>query len=118
MNPSFPSREFKSVLDGGSGPFATCGCCGREHHALDAANDIDALVELAKSHPEKYVLYPNTDMVDYFYLDGKIIPDTCPCDSLSKYERFMWKNREVWKRYLSMIKLTLQDTLESVNIPE
>lgn len=124
-----PSREFLKSLEGtgGGGTFIDC-TCGREHYAIDADHlvsnwddgDFDeekfraTLIERAKEDPDGTILHHDTDSVYYVMIDGQPVQPECPCNTLRRYEDFMWSNRGLWKKYLTLQKQRLEETLGSI----
>ena len=95
-----------SICHAGS-PVIECEFCGRIHYAPNSDLDFEEgeLEELEKKHeqdPRKYIRNPD-DAVSWGYLDGKQIVCGCPCNSVLKYEKFIWNHRYVIAKYFSLI---------------
>lgn len=110
-------RDFLSVLDGGGGVSIDCSFCERTHYAVDSNDfeegEYDRYEELRAKNPEGYIPVHGSS-VHYRILDGMCYPDECPCNGITKYERFMWNHRQIWANYLMMKKLSLQKDLDSI----
>jgi hypothetical protein len=73
---------------GGGGPWVHCSC-GKDH-SLDP--------DLTEEE------YDRADSFEYIELDGQLFVYDCEgCEKkLSRYERFMWNNRDMIRRYLKI----------------
>lgn len=99
-----PSNTFlDAVCDGGT-PAADCELCGRTHFAAGLQSDADrselkALRQKAAESPEKYI-ESSDDSIGIGHIDGKRVVWNCPCNKLTKYERFIWSHRVMILAYL------------------
>lgn len=106
-----PSELFLNSLQGCGNPDIECSC-GRRHYCpmyydnnddmcvspddgfrKDAEND-------KKSDPDGVILEYEYDAIIGREIDGKLFVEGCPCNGLTKYENWIWGNRDMIRRYL------------------
>jgi hypothetical protein len=116
-NEKKPSELFLNSLTGGGSHYMVCGYCGRSHYCPESdnfyhndndRNDEDdayahylreALAE-QKKDPEGVVIHYDVDFVEAKNLAGMAFVIECPCNGLSKYEDFIWNNKNDIRNYL------------------
>lgn len=95
-----------------------CGWCGRTHLCPDTDynhyDDDECTAEESKfryrqyceeelkSNPDKIVLHYECDSVSAQELNGILFVIGCPCNGLSRYEKFIWNERDTIRRYLKV----------------
>lgn len=106
-----PSKMFIDALSGfgvGSAEL-TCGWCGRTHlcPTSDRYRDGDEdygweenCVEQHKEDPENTILHWEWDSIMGHELNGILFVDDCPCNGLTRYETFIWAERNTIRKYL------------------
>lgn len=104
-----PSRMFVDSLKGGGASSIYCNC-GRMHYAPSNLYDSDdeddytgmlnSALEEQKKDPEGVVINYEDDFIFAKNIDGKTFVVDCPCNSLRRYEEFMWANRDAFREYL------------------
>ncbi len=87
-----------------------CGFCGRLHLCPDNRyverdnDDIEAYQkycdESKKKNPDGVVLNYDCDSVSSYEFSGLTFVIDCPCNGLSRYERFIWEHRGTIREYL------------------
>ena len=106
-----PSQMFVDSLKGGGASSIYCNC-GRMHYAPSNLYDSDdeddytdmlndALAE-QKKNPDGVVINYEDDFVFAKDIDGKTFVVDCPCNGLTKYENFIWANRNAIREYLKV----------------
>jgi len=107
-----PSEMFMRAVSGfGVGsPDLTCGWCGRLHlcpTSKSYTQDEDEGVgwredceRQYKEDPDNVVLHWEWDAISGHELNGILFVDDCPCNGITRYETFIWKERETIRRYL------------------
>ena len=106
-----PSQMFVDALRGGGASCVHCNC-GRTHYAPSNLYDSDdeddytnalndALAE-QKKNPEGVVINYEDDFIFAKDIDGKTFVVDCPCNGLTKYENFIWANRDSVREYLKV----------------
>lgn len=107
-----PSERFVESLSGyGVGsPDLTCGWCDRVHLCPTSesyAGDEDEgngwredCVNQHKENPEGVILHWDWDSVMGHELNGILFVDDCPCNGLSRYEKFIWAEKDTIRKYL------------------
>jgi hypothetical protein len=105
-----PSEMFLDSLSGfGVGsPDLTCGWCDRLHLCPDASYYRDEedgswkeyCKEEYENNPEGTVLHYNCDCVSGHEMNGIIFVVCCPCNGLSRYEKFIWNHKNTIQNYL------------------
>lgn len=89
----------------------TCGFCDRLHLCVDAqhhtqGDDDDGLSwqeyckECFDKDPDGTILHYDIDAVSGRDLNGINFVLECPCNGLSRYETFIWADRDVIRNYL------------------
>jgi|GEM_PF-3238904 len=113
-NDEKPSDMFINALSGyGVGsPELTCGWCDRLHLCPTSdsyASDDDNgegwhqyCVEEHKNHPDGVVLHWEYDSVSAQELNGISFVIDCPCNGLTRYEKFIWTERDTIRNYLKV----------------
>ena len=102
---------FVDSLKGGGASSIYCNC-GRMHYAPSNLYDSDdeddytdmlndALAE-QKKNPDGVVINYEDDFVFAKDIDGKTFVVDCPCNGLTKYENFIWDNRNAIREYLKV----------------
>ena len=118
VNTKAPSVMFlDSITSGGGSHYMVCGNCGRTHYCPDSfavednesdddeEADVyknyleDALAE-QKKNPDGVMIHYNVDFVATKDLHGIVFVLECPCNGLTKYEEFIWNNKDPIRRYL------------------
>ena len=109
-----PSDMFVNALSGyGIGsPEVTCGWCDRDHLCPTAdtyARDNDGgegwqyyCEEEYKNNPEGVVLHWDYDSVSAQEINGILFVIDCPCNGLTRYEKFIWAERDTIRNYLKV----------------
>ena len=114
-----PSAMFVNALSGfGVGSdHITCDWCGREHMCPDTTythydDDITEEESIAKyreyceeehrKHPDGVVLHYECDSVSGQELNGIMFVIGCPCNGLTRYEEFIWENKDTIRNYLKV----------------
>ena len=98
------SDHFDKALQGWGGtPVATCQC-GRIHYTgmgtdMDPG-ELEKLEAKRKAQPEKYIPDPDNDSIGVVTFNGVTHVWNCPCESLARWEEWIWNNRELITRYL------------------
>jgi len=87
-----------------------CGWCGRIHLCPEPeyyAQDDDKgegwredCINREKENPDNVVLHWECDSVMGHELNGIQFVDECPCNGLTRYETFIWKDRATIRAYL------------------
>jgi hypothetical protein len=107
-----PSDMFlNSLSSGGIGsPELTCGWCDRLHLCPTAesyTSDEDEgegwkeyCEKEFKENPEGVVLHWEWDSIMGHDLNGILFVDDCPCNGLSRYETFIWAEKDTIRKYL------------------
>ena len=102
---------FVDALKGGGSSSIYCNC-GRMHYAPSNLYDSDdeddytnmlndALAE-QKKNPDGVVINYEDDFIYCKDIDGKTFVVDCPCNGLTKYENFIWSNRDSIRNYLKV----------------
>lgn len=124
------SEAFLNILMGSGGAHSQCGCCGREHWAVDnpdlydfgyddeakkdAENKRAYIMSSHEDDPDGVVLHRDVDYIESKTIDGQSIVVDCACNGLARYEKFFWENRNLWKEYLVMRKLRAQAVVDDI----
>ena len=106
-----PSEMFVSALKGGGASSVYCNC-GRTHYAPSNLYDSDdeddytnmlndALAE-QKKNPDGVIINYEDDFVYAKDIDGRTFVVDCPCNGLTKYETWIWSNRDSIREYLKV----------------
>jgi len=107
---------LNSITSGGGSHYMVCGNCGRTHYCPDSVavgddgSDTDeddvyknylqeALLD-QKNDPDGVVIHHGVDFVATKDLRGIAFVLECPCNGLTKYEEFIWDNKDPIRRYL------------------
>jgi hypothetical protein len=95
---------FMDLVCCGGTPSADCQFCGRLHFATgpgscEATDEIERLRALAKESPDRYC-ESDDDAIAIGVLDGMQVVWNCPCDTLLRYEQFIWDNRVLIAKYI------------------
>lgn len=100
-----PSEEFeRAVLTGGS-IVRDCDFCGRTHFAdsREAGDwnegELEELRKQSEEKPDKCVAH-DYDSIEYGEIAGRIAVLGCPCNSLRRYEDWIWTHRRLIAKYL------------------
>lgn len=90
----------------------TCDFCGRLHLCPDNEysdrddEDRASFREFCESekakNPDGVILHPGIDSITGHTIDGRLYVDDCPCNSLYKYEQFIWNERNTIRNYLKV----------------
>lgn len=110
-DPKPPSDLFvRSIQNGHGSPDMECGWCGRMHLCPTSDSyrqDEDGgkgweeeCVEQHKENPEGVILHWDWDHVMGYALNGINFVEDCPCNGLSRYETFIWAERNTIREYL------------------
>jgi len=109
-----PSEMFVRALSGfGAGsPDMECGFCGRLHLCPNSdsyARDDDGgkgweeyCEREYKENPEGVILHYDWDCVMGQELNGMMFVIDCPCNGLSRYEKFIWAEKDTIRNYLKV----------------
>lgn len=95
MNYTLPDKVASEMMWdaglGGAGPYVHCSC-GKDHS-----------VDILEDEQESWDV-DSQDMFEYVELDGQLFVYDCDgCkEKLLKYERFIWNNRDMIRRYLKI----------------
>jgi hypothetical protein len=109
IDPEKPSDMFVNALSGyGVGsPDLTCGWCGRVHLCPDWSfyQEEDGswekyCKEEYKENPEGVVLHYDCDGISGQEFNGIMFVWGCPCNGLTRYEKFIWNERDTIRNYL------------------
>lgn len=97
-----PSEEFYDSFLGYGGLYAECKC-GRTYFADEEAGDWgdgerEALLAKEKREPDKFIGVSGS--VHHIELDGRTYVYQCSCHWITRYEHFIWKERDLISRYL------------------
>lgn len=109
-----PSDMFVDSIDFGIGSaYMECGWCGREHFCPDSdydppdygTDDDEAewrkhCEQEFKENPKGVVLHYDTDSIVGKQLNGITFVVGCPCNGLSRFEKFIWNDRVTIRNYL------------------
>lgn len=111
-DPTPPTDMFVQSLAGfGAGsPDMECGWCGRMHLCPDSesyAGDDDEGAgwreDCERQHredPNGVILHYDWDCVSGQELNGMVFVIDCPCNGLSRFEKFIWNERATIRNYL------------------
>ena len=115
-----PSDMFVNALSGyGVGSdYIECGWCGREHYCPDTEynhyDDDDCSAEQSmlryrsfceeehSKNPNGVILHYDCDGISAQELNGIMFVIDCPCNGLSRYETFIWENKNTIRNYLKV----------------
>lgn len=109
-----PSDMFINAMsEGGAGnDELECGWCGRLHLCPDneyADRDDEDRKDFKeycedehKKNPEGVILHYGYDAVEGKELNGILFITDCPCNGLSRFEKFIWNNRNTVRNYLKV----------------
>lgn len=109
-----PSDMFIRALSGfGCGsPDMECGWCNRMHLCPESesyAGDDDEgagwredCIRQQKENPEGVILYWDCDHIMGQEINGINFVIDCPCNGLSRYETFIWAERDTIRNYLKV----------------
>ena len=107
-----PSGMFlDSMAEGGvTSDHLTCEFCQREHLCPDTSygmvqSDLfgpmkEHYEELAKNDPLLYILHYDCDEIIGRYIDDRLYVLDCPCNSVYRYENFIWEHKGTILKYL------------------
>ena len=97
------SEEFDRALTTGGSLVIDCGFCNRTHFgnaiAFFEEGEYEDLCNKAHDEPDRYIEHDYDD-VGWGMLDGKVGVIDCQCESLKRYEDFIWENRRLIATYL------------------
>jgi len=115
-----PSEMFINALSGygtGSGHLE-CGWCGREHLCPDTDynhyDDDECTAEESKvryrayceeefkKNPDGIVLHYDCDLLSGQSLNNIIFVVDCPCNGLTRFEEFIWAEKDTIRKYLKV----------------
>jgi len=107
------SEEFWNALISSGRNVIDCTFCGRTHYVEDPGSDYDEgelkrLNARNKKNPDKVVFHQGDISVSWGNLDGKQAVYGCPCNSVRKYEDFIWDNRYLIANYLTARALKMK----------
>ena len=107
-----PSDMFVNAMSGhGIGsPDLTCGWCDRLHLCPDASCYRDEedgswreyCNEEKKNNPEGVILHYDCDGISAQEFNGIMFVWGCPCNGLTRYEKFIWNERDTIRNYLKV----------------
>ena len=112
-----PSELFVDSLRGGGSHYMVCGFCGRTHYCPESSNIyhndedkedeenayknyLSEALEEQKKDPDGVVIHYGVDTVIAKDLNGMTFVLECPCNGLTKYETFIWAERDSIRRFL------------------
>lgn len=110
-----PSELFADIVCDGGTPVADCELCGRTHFATAdrgvswEPGEVERLRAKAAENPDKYIEYPSDDCIGFGHIDGKQVVFMCPCNRLSRYERFIICHQRMIVRFLKAINKAQQE---------
>lgn len=112
-----PSEAFKKIVRSGGTAIADCELCGRTHFAPETDLDyedseFDLLKQKAEAEPDKYIADYTVDDITIGRIDGQQVVIDCPCNKLSRYERFIWNQRRIIAEYYKARIKEMADDLE------
>jgi hypothetical protein len=106
-----PSEMFLDSLRGGGSSCIYCNC-GRTHYAPsnlydsddedDYTNMLNSALEDQKKDPDGVIIDYENDFITSKQIDELTFVDDCPCNGLTKYENFIWANRDAIRDYLKV----------------
>lgn len=112
-DPHPPSELFVDVIYGASGVGSDemeCGWCGRQHFCPDneyiERDGLDRVEykayceEELRNNPSGVVLNYDCDSVSGRELNGMLFVIGCPCNGLARFEKFIWAERNIIRKYL------------------
>jgi hypothetical protein len=104
-----PSEMFIDALEGGGASSVYCNC-GRQHYApenllgsddeTDYPNMLADVTAEKEKNPDGVIIHEDTSFVYAKDIDNTTYVVECPCNGLTKYEEFIWKNKDSIRRYL------------------
>lgn len=109
-----PSEMFINALSGcGIGSdHLECGWCGRKHYCPDNTDnwdDSDGGISWKqyceneyKENPEGVILHEGYDAVSAHEMNGIFFVIDCPCNGLTRFEKFMWEHRDTFRNYIKV----------------
>lgn len=110
-NENAPSKMFLDSLGGCGSSCIYCNC-GRTHYAPgnlydsddedDYTNMLDSALEDQRKDPDGVIIDYENDFITSKEIDGRTFVDDCPCNGLTKYENFIWDNRDAIREYLKV----------------
>lgn len=97
------TNEFLEAFIVGGGSVGECDFCGNvfysttnlEQEELDVYEE-QRLKKPLKYHPEPY------DSIEFYVVEGRRYPYGCSCNSLDKYEQFIWEHKEQILTYIRL----------------
>ena len=102
---------FVDALRGGGASSVYCAC-GRTHYAPsnlynsededDYTGMLNSALEEQKKDPEGVIIDYENDFIYAKDIDGRTFVVDCPCNGLTKYENFIWANRDSIREYLKV----------------
>jgi hypothetical protein len=100
-----PSPEMEDAVCRAGSIHILCELCGRTHFASATPGyfdegELEDLLTKKQAEPDKCLEDSGADSILYGHIDGKQAVLGCPCNGLSKYEDFIWRNRDVILSYL------------------
>ena len=101
-----PSQTFSDLLCQMHATHADCNFCNRVHFADPnpesscASDEILAFRVQATEQPEKYHRHELCDGIAFGEIDGRNFVYGCPCNTVSRYENFIWEHRKFILEYL------------------
>lgn len=107
-----PSEMFMNSLSGfGIGsPDLECGWCGRLHLCPESESYQqdeggvegwkEECLQNYKDNPDGVVLHYGWDSISGREFNGIMFVDDCPCNGLSRYEKFIWAEKDTIRNYL------------------
>lgn len=110
-DPTSPSNLFINSLQNGHGsPDMECGWCDRMHFCPTSdsyTRDEDGgkaweedCVKQHKENPEGVILHWDCDSVMGYMFNGINFVACCPCNGLTRYETFIWSERNSIRYFL------------------
>lgn len=113
-------RIVRNEVNGFGSDEMTCGWCNRHHMCPDneySDRDNKDRIDYRKycmdekeKNPEGVVLHYDCDSVLGYDINGITFVIECPCNGLSRYESFIWRERNLIRAYLKQ-KIELEYSL-------
>lgn len=109
----FDTAFFSGVSSGS--PYQRCGFCGITHvanlEALDEEEEKELRAEI-KKNPEKFNVDEHYDFVSWAWFNGVECVRGCECNTLDKYEEFIWDHRTQIMNYIQARLLKARDEVK------
>lgn len=108
----YPTPPSKMFMDSLSKTNLGCGTnelecqCGRVHlcpdseYVEDAGSYREYCENELKKRPDSTILHYDCDGIIGYHLAGSVFVDNCPCNTLAKYENFIWNERSLIRQFL------------------